>query len=92
MLNLCPSINEDFCSRSRRAKKITTDIYLIFRGLFFKQNADIGQKGHLWMDTNLFVPENVLFFISLCLRELEENNIRISCRTFVRIQGVIAGA
>jgi hypothetical protein len=26
------------------------------------------------------------------LRELEENNIRISCRTFVRIQGVIAGA
>jgi hypothetical protein len=26
------------------------------------------------------------------LRELEENNIRISCRTFVRHQGVIAGA
>ena len=26
------------------------------------------------------------------LRELEENNIRISCRTFVRLQGVIAGA
>ncbi len=29
-INLCPSINEDFCSRSRRAKKITTGIYLIF--------------------------------------------------------------
>jgi len=26
------------------------------------------------------------------LRELEENNIRISCRTFVRHQGVMAGA
>jgi hypothetical protein len=28
-------INEDFRSRSRHAKKITTGIYLIFRGLFF---------------------------------------------------------
>jgi len=26
------------------------------------------------------------------LRELEENNIRISCKTFVRLQGVMAGA
>ena len=26
------------------------------------------------------------------VRELEENNIRISCRTFVRHQGVMAGA
>jgi hypothetical protein len=26
------------------------------------------------------------------VRELEENNIRISCRTFVRFQGVMAGA
>ena len=26
------------------------------------------------------------------IRELEENNIRISCRTFVRLQGVMAGA
>ena len=26
------------------------------------------------------------------LRELEENNIRISCRTFVRLQGVMIGA
>jgi len=28
----------------------------------------------------------------LVFRELEENNIRISCRTFVRLQGVMAGA
>jgi len=32
-------------------KKITTGIYLIFRGLFFEHNAEIGQKDHLWMDT-----------------------------------------
>jgi len=30
--------------------------------------------------------------ISDLLKELEENNIHISCRTFVRIQGMIAGA
>jgi hypothetical protein len=40
----CPSRNEDFCSRSRHAKKITAGIYLIFRGLFFEHNADIGKK------------------------------------------------
>jgi hypothetical protein len=27
-------------------------IYLISRGLFFEHNAETGQKGHLWMDTN----------------------------------------
>ena len=32
------------------------------------------------------------FKIKEAFRELEENNIRISCRTFVRIQGVIPGA
>jgi len=26
-------------------------ICLIFRGLFFEHNVDIGQIGHLWMDT-----------------------------------------
>ncbi len=26
------------------------------------------------------------------IRELEENNIRISCRIFVRLQGVMTGA
>jgi hypothetical protein len=45
-----PSINEDFCSRSRHVKKITTGICLIFRGLFFEHNAEIGQKDHLWID------------------------------------------
>jgi hypothetical protein len=27
-------------------------IWKIFRRLFFKHTADIGQKDHLWMDTN----------------------------------------
>jgi len=39
-------INEDFRSRSRHAKKITTGIYLIFRGLFFEHNAEIVRKNH----------------------------------------------
>jgi hypothetical protein len=63
-LTKCPSINEDFCSRSRHVKKITAGICLIFRGLFFEHNpreigcafhgagAEIGQKDHLWMDTS----------------------------------------
>ena len=32
------------------------------------------------------------FEVSNIVRELEENNIRISRRTFVRFQGVMAGA
>ena len=50
-VRVCPSINRDFCSRSRHAKKITTGICLIsesrklayLRGLFFSRNAEIGQ-------------------------------------------------
>jgi hypothetical protein len=30
-------------------KKITTDIWLIFQGLFFEHMDDIGQKDYLWM-------------------------------------------
>jgi len=33
-------------------KKITGGICLIFRGLLFECNIDIGQKDHLWMDTS----------------------------------------
>jgi hypothetical protein len=33
-------------------KKITGGIYLIFRGLFFEHNAEIGQKIHLLMGTD----------------------------------------
>jgi len=51
-INQCPFRNEDFCSISRHAKKITAGICLIFRGLFFEHNSEIGQKDHFWMDTN----------------------------------------
>ena len=49
--NSCPSIDEDFCSRLRHAKKITTGICIISRGLFFEHNIEIVQD-YLWMDTN----------------------------------------
>jgi hypothetical protein len=48
----CPSRNVDFCSRLRHAKKITAGICVIFRGLFFEYNADIGQKDLIWMDNS----------------------------------------
>ncbi len=37
--------NENFRSRSRHAKNLTAGICLIFRGLNFEHNADIGRKG-----------------------------------------------
>jgi len=39
-------IYEDFRSRSRHAEKITGGIWVIFRGLFFPHNAEIGRKDH----------------------------------------------
>jgi hypothetical protein len=33
-------------------KNLTAGIWLIFRGLNFSRNADIGQIGHLWMGTS----------------------------------------
>jgi len=33
------------CSRSRKAKILTTGIHRVFRGLKFEPDADIGQKG-----------------------------------------------
>ena len=37
--------NVEFCSMSRNAKILTAGIYWIFRGLKFKHDAEIGQKG-----------------------------------------------
>lgn len=37
--------NVQFCPRSRKAKILTTDIHGVFRGLKFKPDAEIGQKG-----------------------------------------------
>ena len=63
----CPSRNRQIWSRSRRAKNITAGIWLIFRGLYFEYNADIGQIGHLWMDTRLAIQatiEHALYLIA----------------------------
>ena len=35
--------NVQFYSRSRKAKILTTGIHVVFRGLKFEANADIGQ-------------------------------------------------
>jgi hypothetical protein len=35
-----------------RTKNLTAGIWLIFRGLNFSRNADIGQISHLWMGTS----------------------------------------
>jgi hypothetical protein len=37
--------NVQFCSSSRKRKILTTGIQLVFRGLKFETNAEIGQKG-----------------------------------------------
>jgi len=34
-----------FCSSSRKAKILTTDIHRVFRGLKFESDAEIEQKG-----------------------------------------------
>jgi hypothetical protein len=52
-------------SRSRRAKNLTTGIWLIFRGLNFSRNADIGQIGHLWMGTIYFFADFLTYPSSL---------------------------
>jgi hypothetical protein len=35
---------------SRRAEILTAGIWLIFRGLKFPPNNEIGENSHLWMD------------------------------------------
>jgi hypothetical protein len=40
--------------RDTAAENLIAGICLIFRGLNFSRNADIGQVGHLWMGTNWF--------------------------------------
>jgi len=40
-----PLKNVHFCSSSRKAIILTTGIHLVFRGLKFETDAEIGQKG-----------------------------------------------
>ena len=37
--------NVSVCSRSRKAKILTTGIHVVFRGLKFEPDAEIGQNG-----------------------------------------------
>jgi hypothetical protein len=40
-----PLKKAQFCSRSRKARILTTGIPVVFRGLEFESDAEIGQKG-----------------------------------------------
>jgi hypothetical protein len=42
----------NFCSISRRAIILTADIHVVFRGLKFESDTEIGQKG-TFMDGNM---------------------------------------
>jgi hypothetical protein len=42
---LRPFKKENFWSRSRKAQILTADIHVVFRGLKFEPDTEIGQKG-----------------------------------------------
>jgi hypothetical protein len=43
-INYCPNENYDFSLRSRKTRILTTGILVVFRGLKFEFDADIGGK------------------------------------------------
>jgi hypothetical protein len=53
---LKPLKNVQFCSSSRKAKILTTGIYLIFRGLKFEPDVEIGQKGAFFKGFTIVSP------------------------------------
>ena len=69
-----PLKNGNFCSSSRKANISTTVIYLIFRGLKFEPDAEIGQKvpfckGLMMLDRDL-----------VALYEVETSQLKRSVR------------
>ena len=44
-IDMRPLQNAQFCSSSRKAKILTTGIHLVFCGLKFEPDTEIGQKG-----------------------------------------------
>jgi hypothetical protein len=50
---LKPLQNAHFCSSSRKAKILTTRIHLVFRGLKFEPDTDMGQEGMFCKDLGL---------------------------------------
>jgi len=62
-----PEHVQDFCSRSRHAKKITTSIYLIFEDYFLSITQRLGEKTidqqtHLGLLVEPFLEEVNCFF------------------------------
>ena len=53
---LRPLNNVQFWPRSRKAKISTAGIYVIFRGLKFEPDTEIGQKGTLFKGLKLSLP------------------------------------
>jgi hypothetical protein len=43
-----PFKNVQFCPRSRKTKILTTGIHLVFRGLKFESDTEIGKKGAIF--------------------------------------------
>jgi len=50
-----PLKNVQFCSRLRKTKMLTTDIQRVFRGLKFKSDEEIGQKGAFCKGLRIFI-------------------------------------
>src|SRR4030042_3650392 len=61
-----PLKNIQFCPRSRKMKILTTGIHLVFRGLKFESDAEIGQKGMFFSGLILLSMMVSLLFISAC--------------------------
>jgi hypothetical protein len=51
--------NVQFCSRSRKTKISTTGIHLVFRGLKFESDAEVGKKG-IFFKALLIVTERAV--------------------------------
>jgi hypothetical protein len=54
---LRPLKNAQFCSRSRKARILNTGIPVVFRGLEFESNAEIGQKGAFFKGLTLSLSD-----------------------------------
>ena len=50
-----------FCSILRKAKILTADIHVVFRGLKFEPDTEIGQKGPFLVRKQLGIPPLKIF-------------------------------
>jgi hypothetical protein len=66
MKKMRPLKNAQFCSRSRKTRILTTGIPVVFRGLEFEPDAEIGQKGAFFKGLKTIIMLSVfLFFFSV---------------------------